>query len=361
MSSPPSAWVLLGSAAGDNAQALRLAEAVGIPFSLRSLVVKPECETAKPPVRGSLEVFDINASAPLQPPWPALVITVGRHLSMAALWVKKQSHGRTKIVLLGRPKGQVETFDLIVASVDQRVPERSNLCRIGLPLFAIDPGRLGTAAAQWRARLAHLKRPITAVLVGGASRRYGFSAEAARCLVAQIEATRTGGSLYISTSRRTPDAAGAAIGEVLPHDSVFYRWRANDPDNPYLGLLALADRFVVTGDSISMLVEIARLGKPLAIAPMGYGASLSDWLPDSAAARQIAKFSEGLSRRLVWPLIGTVSATAPWRRPRDIGAVHRFLYDGGWAVRLGQPFVTPKELPPDDTAMAASRVRALVQ
>ena len=33
-------------------------------------------------------------------------------------------------------------------------------------------------------------------------------------------------------------------------------------DNPYLGLLAHGDRFVVTGDSISMLVEVARLAKP---------------------------------------------------------------------------------------------------
>ena len=32
-----------------------------------------------------------------------------------------------------------------------------------------------------------------------------------------------------------------------------------------MGLLGLADGFVVTGDSISMMVEIARLGRPLAI------------------------------------------------------------------------------------------------
>ena len=42
-----------------------------------------------------------------------------------------------------------------------------------------------------------------------------------------------------------------------------YRWRRDDPDNPYLGFLALADRIVVTSDSMSMLVEATATGKPV--------------------------------------------------------------------------------------------------
>ncbi len=38
-----------------------------------------------------------------------------------------------------------------------------------------------------------------------------------------------------------------------------------------MGLLGLADRFIVTGDSISMMVEVTRLGKPLEILPLPCG------------------------------------------------------------------------------------------
>lgn len=342
--SPSRIWVLLGSAAGDNAQVVRLAEAVGLPFARRSLVVRPEFESAKPPVQPSLHLLDLDASDSLEPPWPELVITVGRHLSMAALWVKKQSQGRTKIVLLGRPKGQAETFDLIIAPIEQRVPKRANVYRVGLPMFGIAGARLEAAGLDWGPRLSHLPRPITAMLVGGSSRRHSFDVQTAHRLAAEAGAIRVrdGGSLYVTTSRRTPVAAVEALAEALPKDAILYRWRANDPGNPYLGLLALADQFIVTGDSLSMLVEIARLGKPLAIAPTG------------------AEVSRPAFLEVVWPLIGAVSATAPWRRPRDIGAVHEFLYSGGWAVRLGEPFTTPKQLPPDDTPEAAGRIRALL-
>ena len=50
----------------------------------------------------------------------------------------------------------------------------------------------------------------------------------------------------------------------LPAGARLYRWHDGGA-NPYHALLGLADRFVVTGDSVSMMVEVARLGKPLAI------------------------------------------------------------------------------------------------
>jgi hypothetical protein len=50
-----------------------------------------------------------------------------------------------------------------------------------------------------------------------------------------------------------------------------FDWARPEGENPYTGLLALGDRFVVTGDSISMQVEVARLGKPLEILPLPFG------------------------------------------------------------------------------------------
>ena len=86
-----------------------------------------------------------------------------------------------------------------------------------------------------------------------------------------------GGSLYLSTSRRTRPDVVAALEAGLPPGATLHRWTAgSSDDNPYLGLLAFADRFVVTGDSVSMMVEVASLGRPLAIFPLPVGRSLAD-------------------------------------------------------------------------------------
>jgi hypothetical protein len=74
-----------------------------------------------------------------------------------------------------------------------------------------------------------------------------------------------GGTPSVTTGRRTPPAVAEALGAKLPAKAKFFRLALEADDNPYRGLLGLADGFVVTGDSISMMVEIARLGRPLAI------------------------------------------------------------------------------------------------
>ena len=43
-----------------------------------------------------------------------------------------------------------------------------------------------------------------------------------------------------------------------------YHW-GSDEDNPYRGYLAIADQFVVTGESMSMLAEAAAANRPLYI------------------------------------------------------------------------------------------------
>ena len=361
--SEPRLWVLLGSAPGDNIQLLRLAEATGLAFTTRNLVRKPESEAAKIPVQPSLHYIDVERSDPLGPPWPDAVLVIGRHRSMAALWIKEQSRGRAKVVLVGGAKSRSELFDLIISPLDHPAPERPNVCCIRLRPFGIERGKLEAAGKIWAARLAHLARPLTVLLVGGASDMFRFDGKTARAILAQTEAVRArdGGSLFISTSRRTPATAVAALTDALPDGDGHYTWRPDDPVNPYLGLLANGDRFVVTGDSLSMLVEIARLGKPLAIASMGPRKGRVPDLLGRIGLGRLWTLGDGLGRKLVWPLLGVFSEKARWRGARDIRGVHDYLCRGGWAVRLGQPFVRPAGLPPDDTPLAASRITALLE
>lgn len=53
---------------------------------------------------------------------------------MAAPWIRRQSGGRTRLVILGRPKRQLEAFDLGSASARYRLPGAANVLTIGRPL-----------------------------------------------------------------------------------------------------------------------------------------------------------------------------------------------------------------------------------
>lgn len=212
---------------------------------------------------------------------------------------------------------------------------RPNLLRIGLPLIKVSGDRLEAAQREWTSRFEGLARPLTVLCFGGSTGARPLDLASVRHIMRNACRVARFGTLYVLTSRRTPSSALGEIRAQMPSNGRLYTWQERDSQNPYLGLLAAGDRFVVTGDSISMLVEIARLGKPLAIAA----------LPPEGGAK-------GLARRIVLRFGGGPS--------RDFDLFHRYLYEHGWAVPLGNDFVVPASLPPDDSEIAAERVRQLL-
>lgn len=323
-------WVLTGGKGGDNAQVLRAAQAMGLPYEVKRIVLKPEFEIAKPKVEASLHVIDEAKSDRLSPPWPGLVITIGRRLSLPALWIKQQSGGLTKIALFNAPKGRAEDFDLVVAPAHYALAESPKLCRIGLPLIAADPQRIEAARQDFAADFAGLARPLHVLLLGGdmgaAKLDAGF---VARTLRQMQQGFAREGAIFVSTSRRTSEAAAAAAEASLRPQDRLYRWQADAARNPYLGLLAHGDTFTVTSDSLSMLTEVARLGRPLAIAE-----------PQASRWRRLAgRFGTGGAR--------------------DLGEVADYLVRGGHGVRLGTAFPALASTPPDDTTRVGQRLRQI--
>ncbi|MGR3699414.1 MAG: ELM1/GtrOC1 family putative glycosyltransferase, partial [Roseovarius sp.] len=181
----PRIWRVLGDKRGDNAQVEIVAEALarerGWVSELRHLEMLPKFVVGKPRVGPTLYHIDQSLSDPIEPPWPDLILTRGRRPANVALWIKKQSGGRTRIVLVGKPAGwfshQMAQFDLIVTSAETLPAPFDNVMQIDLPLMKISPERLEAGRKAWQARLDALPRPLVVFLIGGPTSPFVYNAE----------------------------------------------------------------------------------------------------------------------------------------------------------------------------------------
>ena len=142
-----------------------LADSLGRPYEVRQVFPKPEWVLGKPRFEPGIGHLDLARSAPLEPPWPDLIVTVGRRPSMAALWVQDRAMGIADRAI-GRPKRWAERFALIVAPSQFKIPPRptwsSCRCRCCVPIQPPlrRPAMLGTRV--W---------PVRQAAYGGADRR----------------------------------------------------------------------------------------------------------------------------------------------------------------------------------------------
>ena len=267
-----SIWVLTDDRAGNVAQALGVAEALrdiaGKPFTTKGIRYTP---LAKLPLQGaSLLGLTSESRMSLAPPWPQLVIGAGRRTAPVARWIKRQSGGRTRTVQIMYPgRRAAPDFDLIaVPRHDCELPggDGANILRITGAPHRLTGAKLAAAAETWSPRFRHLKRPFVAVMVGGATHSRPFPTHFAADLGRRAAAMAgdLGGSVLLTTSRRTGGDAEAALLANIPEPRHAFLW-SQGGENPYLGYLALADRIVVTGDSVSMCSEASAAGKPVHI------------------------------------------------------------------------------------------------
>jgi mitochondrial fission protein ELM1 len=360
MSASPTVWVLLGKGIGGNGQMISLAKALQWPYEEKHLVFNRLNHCPNLLLGAAAISVDLRRSSRLRPPWPDLVIAGSRRSAPVARWIKKQSGGRTRLVHLMHTQAPLAAFDLIVTTPQYRLPSRPNVLHNVGPLNQLDATRLRAEAARWTPRLADLPRPYTVLLVGGDSSSYALDPATAGRLGREVSAQvrLSGGTLLLSTSARTPAGAADALRAAVDCRAHVYRWRPDDAENPYSAFLALADRFIVTADSASLVAEACATGRPV---------ELFDW-PLRAAARRGVK---GWLRR--WGEVRNRDDRAASARlydglvyvglikpARDFGAFHRALEARGLVSRLGESADGAPRVPLDDMARALDRIRRLL-
>ncbi len=246
------------------AQGIAVAEAVGLPFRLKRVRVKGAMRLL--PARLQLGVpprrllGSVTSNEPLEPPWPRLLISIGRRSVPIALALKRL--GRAFALHIQNPKVPPRLFDLVAAPLHDGFSGENVIATFGA-VHSVTAARLAEAAKRFAAAVDPLPHPRVTVLLGGASQAFRFPPALAASLGASLArlARASGGSLLITPSRRTtPEAQAALAREIADVPHLF--WDGSG-DNPYLAFLAYADAVVVTEDSVNMVTEAAGTGKPV--------------------------------------------------------------------------------------------------
>lgn len=264
-SKPLTAWAITTGEAGMRTQARGLASAVAADVVEKIVGVRWPWSWFQSGWPGVLKGVQPREGGPLAPPWPDVIVTCGRRSAIVGVAVKAAAGGAPVLAHVQDPLARPGRFDLIVA-MEHDLVRGPNVVRVVTALHDMTLEKLATGRAAWEARLAPLPRPLVGVLLGGPTRGSAFGAAEASALHERLSALRAsqGGSFVVVPSRRTPDEALAVFRRAAADDPAAWVWDRTG-DNPYVGVLALSDRLVVTGDSVSMVSEALATPHPVEV------------------------------------------------------------------------------------------------
>jgi len=237
--------------AGLQNQAIGLAQTLGLPYELK------EVKKSK----GLWQLFSSDRHD-FTPPWPDILISCGRQGGLVAADIRRASENKTFTVQIQDPFMDPGQFDVVIVPAHDKLRGENVFVTQG-SVHHVSMEKLNSAAERFRPLLASTPRPLITVLVGGKNKHQGFSNSSAHDLARNLlaAAKMTGGGLAVTFSRRTGERNEAILRQDLKgHPS--YIWDGTG-ENPYLGMLALADVIIVTNDSVSMMSEACSTGKPV--------------------------------------------------------------------------------------------------
>lgn len=259
-------WVVTAGVVGMENQCLGLAARLNLDPVVKRVKLRTPWKQLSPFFRGGLTHAYSHKGDSIQSPWPDLIIASGRASVPACLMARRAPAAlgcrRTFTVYIQNPVIDPSRFDLVALPRHDGVLGENVITTRG-SLHRVTPQLLADEAAKLSQRLPPLPGPLIAVLIGGSNSVYQLTPREMAPIAFHLSelAKSTGGSLLITTSRRTGDANIALLKTALdgvPH----FLWTGEGP-NPYYGMLGLADAIVVTCDSVNMNSEACSTGKPV--------------------------------------------------------------------------------------------------
>ncbi|MET0604894.1 MAG: mitochondrial fission ELM1 family protein [Beijerinckiaceae bacterium] len=319
----PTAWIVTDGKAGDEAQCIGVADALGLMTSVRRVAPRAPWSWLMP--WGPIDPAERpgRPGSPIAPPFPDLLIASGRRAAAYVRHVKRAAGGRTFTVVLKDPRVGAGAADLIWVPEHDRL-RGPNVISTLTPPHRISAERLAQARANPPPAIAALAPPRAAVLVGGDSRHFTFSDDDVRAFASQLAALADSGVALMGTlSRRTPASLGATVRHVFDHHGGWL-WDGSG-ENPLIPLLAMADAIVATADSTNMVGEAAATGKPILVfTPGGRGhRKITHFLDEMRVKGIVHNFAGRLEGKPYPPLDSTPEiAEAIAKRYRALRRTH---------------------------------------
>ena len=284
-------WIITEGIRGTENQCIGVAQAMGITPIIKRIQLKQPWKTISPWVRCSAlnptntEGDDLNA------PWPDLIIAAGRKSVAPALWVKKQSKGKTCVIQLQNPYINPKHFDLVIAPQHDGISGDNVITTIA-GLHKVTPEIIEIGRKEFKQRFYSLPSPRIAVLIGGNSKHHTLTAKATTTLCHQLnQLANDNYGIMVTASRRTGLTNEKIMRDMLTHPNIYF-WDGVG-DNPYFGMLGWADTILVTEDSVSMPSEAISTGKPTYIIPMEGGSARHNIFHKTLEKHGITKFFNG--------------------------------------------------------------------
>lgn len=257
-------WAITDAAAGNQRQALALAERLGLPVRHLILQPRPPWSWLSPRLvaGGALALYPAQRHL-FTAPWPRVAVGCGRAAALFTRQLRALSNGRCYTVQILDPRIQTGHWDTVIAPRHDHVSGPNVLTPLG-SLNSIDDDWLADGRDSCPA-LGELPQPRVGVLFGGPRRGIVLDDDYARELLQLLldRQRREGGSLMVLASRRTPASVIAVFREALKTIPGLVWADHGDGANPYPGVLGWADRLVVTPDSVNMLSEACASGCPV--------------------------------------------------------------------------------------------------
>ena len=227
----------------------------------------------------------------LSPPWPDIAISCGQQSVPYAIAIKRQSP-KTFTLHIQSPGVNTRVFDLIAAP-EHDLLKGSNVIETRGALHAVTAEKLATEAMCFQRVIAQLPRPFITILVGGSTSAHQVSTEEITELAQRLctLGRSSGGTLLVTPSRRTGKENEAVLRSHLQQVPSLI-WDGIS-ENPYLGMLAVADYVLVTADSICMVSEACATGKPVYVLDVVGGGQRHKRFHDQFASLGITRPYEG--------------------------------------------------------------------
>ena len=252
----------------------------------------------------------------IEPPWPDLWIAAGRASLPFSLRMRRWSGGRTFVVQTQDPRLPLDAFDLVIPPAHDGLAGEKVFAITGSP-GRLTPERLACDRMRFASLIDPLPEPRVAVLIGGRSKAFDLSPARAEAMAGELERglQAAGGSMMLTFSRRTPEAAKDVLRRRLGGRGPIWD---GEGENPYFAFLAAADFAAVTEDSTNMAAEAASTGAPVFVLKMEGGSARMRRFHQDLAARGAARPFQGVFERFDYaPLRETDRAAAEVLRRYD--------------------------------------------